>query len=388
MLIIRKVLGVIYAPQKAFKEIAQKPEYKGPLIVMMLFILSFSGFYYAFYSRIYYDQTAPSLPEIEKDSWTENIANWVSDANITENTLDFIEGNYYGNKSIQFSLNDSAKIYMQLNIPEAIKCLGSDGYTKLSFRMKILKPPIEPTNMSIYLFSSNLNDGYFYYSLKDNILEVGIWNNKTILLTDFALFKNADWNNIKSLRIGLTWPQVKNITVLIDGVFFHGVYKSGIELYGVGILPNFAFIAFMQFTIQWVTLGICLYLISMIFGLKTAWKNMLVIVGFSLITLFIQYIILTGVIYTFPNIYLSLESLGGVSGEGLTTDFMNLQSVLSIQYDIVERLVYYVWIVALCSIALHVTFTSPWSKSISIAVISVILGVLAFRFLSYGATWL
>ncbi|MEM3703567.1 MAG: hypothetical protein QXX79_04000, partial [Candidatus Bathyarchaeia archaeon] len=82
------------------------------------------------------------------------------------------------------------------------------------------------------------------------------------------------------------------------------------------------------------------------------------------------------------------ESLGGVPGEGLTTDVQIFQSMLFVQYYIVERLVYYVWIAALFSIAVHAMFALPWMRSVSIAISSVIPSVVMFRLLSYGMIWL
>jgi hypothetical protein len=70
---MREVFRILYAPHKAFKEIVQKPGYKGPLIIMLLFVLSFAGFYYVFSIKVFYDQTAPPLSDIDKDKWTEDL---------------------------------------------------------------------------------------------------------------------------------------------------------------------------------------------------------------------------------------------------------------------------------------------------------------------------
>jgi hypothetical protein len=385
---MREVFRVLYAPHKAFKEIIQKPGYKGPLIIMLLFVLSFAGFYYVFSTRVYYDQTAPQLSDLDK--WTEDSSLWrsKSGAEVSLNTTDYIKGNYYGNKSIQFKLENSARIDMELKINGSLNCVEPYNYTNLTFRIKIIEPAEKPENMSIYIFSENATDKYFNYSLPVSDLEIGIWDNKTIPLSDFRGFNGANWKNITGLMFELAWSSNKNVTVLVDGIFFHGAYKSLFEMIGSAIIINYVIFGFMEFTIQWVILGIILYLFSKLFRGQPIWKTMLTISGFALITFFIQNIILTGVVLAYPKMHLSLETLGGVPGEGLTADAQNYMSILFIQYYVLERITYFIWIVALCSIAVRLLFNFPWMRSISVSFLSSVISMLAFRFLIYGGVWL
>jgi len=277
---------------------------------------------------------------------------------------------------------------MELKIPESLNCIEPNNYTSLSFRIKIVEPSEKPTNMSIYLFSKNATDKYFNYSLPGYNLKINVWDNRTIQLNAFIKVSDADWQNITSLRFELAWNDNKNITVLIDGVFFHGAYKSMLEMSGSAIIVNSIISGFMQFTIQWVILGIILYLFLKLFRGQPVWKTILTISGFMLITFFIQNLILTGVVLAYPEMHLSLETLGGVSGEGWTADAQNFMSIITIKYDILDRIVYYVWIVALCSIAVHLLFEFPWTKSVSVSILSSMVSMLAFRFFIYGAVWL
>lgn len=384
---MREVFRVIYAPHKAFKEIIQKPGYKGPLIIMLLFVLSFSMFYYAFSTKVYYDQTAPELTDLDK--WTENAAFWYSIADKSNNTSDYIKGSYYGDKSIQFTLFNSSQIDMELKFPGPLNCVEPNHYTNLSFRMKIVEPSEEPANLNVYLFSKNTTTNYFFYSLPGSEVKINVWDNKTVPLERFTpVGYEADWQNITSLKFELSWNSNKNITVLIDGVFFHGYYKSMFDMNGGAIIANFLISGFMQFTIQWVILGIILYLFSKLLRGQPVWKTMLTVSGFVLITLFIQNIILAGIVFAYPKMYLSLETLGGVPGEGWTVDAQNFMSILTIKYDVLDRIVYYIWIVALCSIAVHLLFEFPWAKSVSLSLLSSVISMLAFRLLIYGVVWL
>ncbi|MEM2696311.1 MAG: hypothetical protein QXU09_05175, partial [Thermoproteota archaeon] len=78
----------------------------------------------------------------------------------------------------------------------------------------------------------------------------------------------------------------------------------------------------------------------------------------------------------------------GVPGEGLTKDVQNYMSIFFIQYNVLERIMYYGWVVVLCSIAVHLLFNFPWARSISVSLLSSIISVLAFRFLAFGMVWL
>lgn len=388
---MREVFKVIFAPHKAFKEIIQKPGYKGPLIIMLLFVLSFSGFYYALSTRVYYDQTAPRLMDLDK--WTEDAGLWRSNqgANVSNNALDYIKGIYYGNKSIQFTLENSSRIDMELRIPEPLNCVEPNNYTNLSFRIKIVEPSDNPTSMSIHLFSENDENkyfNYFNYSLSGSDLKVNSWYKKTVPLADFSNVGGADWRNITSIKFELVWASNKNMTVLIDGVFFHGYYKSMFEMNGSTIIINSIISGFMQFTIHWVILGGVLHVFSKLYKGQPIWKTMLTISGFVLITFFIQNLILTGIVFAYPEMHLSLETLGGVPGEGWTVDAQNFMSIFTIKYDVLDRIVYFVWIVALCSIAIHLLFEFPWSKSVSLSLLSSLVSMLAFRLLVYGMVWL
>ncbi|MGC8999090.1 MAG: hypothetical protein ACP5JW_06860 [Candidatus Bathyarchaeia archaeon] len=385
---MREVFRVLYAPHKAFKEIIQNPGYKGPLIIMLLFVLSFSGFYYILSAKVYYDQTAPKLTDL--DRWTEDASLWRSNgAIVTVNTTDYIKGSYYGNRSIQFALENSTKIDMELEIPGSLNCREPYTYTNLTFRIKIVKPLNNSNYMDVYLFSENASDKYFKYSLPANNLKIGVWNNETILLKNFENFNGADWRNITGLKFELAWlSRQDNIMVLVDGVFFHGDYKSLLDMGGSAVIINSMISGFMQFTVQWVILGVILYFFLKIFRAQPVWKTILVISGFMLITFFVQNLILIGVVLAYPEMRLPLETLGGVSGEGWTLDAQNFMSILTIKYDVLDRIVYYIWIVALCSVAVRLLFNFPWMRGVSVSFLSSVISMLAVRFLMYGGFWL
>ncbi|MGC9345288.1 MAG: hypothetical protein ACP5ER_00645 [Candidatus Bathyarchaeales archaeon] len=350
---------------------------------MLLFALANIGFGYVLLSKSYMDQTTPHSSELDK--WTEDTAFWNSNASITPNTHDYINGSYYGNRSIEFS-RCSPQVWMQLNISGSLNCSGPEGYKSLSFRLKLVEPPTNPSNVSIYLLSAQQQDN-FYYDLTDKLNETGLWNNVTISLGPgwTPSSANADWGNITGLKLEFTWATDSNITLLIDGLFFHGVYKSAIES-ASGNLFIFPINAFMQFTIHWVTLGGLLYIVPKIFKVKTVWKPLLTIAGFALITLFIQIIVFTAVLFTWPELRFPLEVLGGVPGEWQTA-YDQVFGPISTIFSYIEMGIY-IWTIALCAIALRLMFAFSWMKSLFVSALSYLFSLFVFRFLTYGTIWL
>ena len=375
------IFKVIYSPYKAFKEIIEKPSYIGPVLIMILFIIANTGFAYVFLSKAYADQTMP--PSSELDKWTEDTAFWDSNANRTFLSSDCINGAYYGNSSIAFSKLNSSRVWMRLNITDALDCSGSNGYKNLSFRVKWTSPEAKPNNVSIYLLSTNPTD-YFYSNLTEEFVNsaANVWNNITLALKTENWTGNADWGNITGLKLSFTWPEPKNITVLIDGLFFHGVFKPLIET-SSSYLFNYSLFAFMQFTMQWVVLGGLLYILSKLFGGKAAWRTLLTIAGFALITLFIQ-ALASAVTYTaLPTIRYPLEILGGVPGEGQAAyNQIAEASQFVLQINQYIQIIIHIWTIALCTIALRLLFEYPWIKSAFISALAYLLSLFVITFLT------
>jgi len=236
------------------------------------------------------------------------------------------------------------------------------------------------------MLSTQLQDN-FYNNLTDKLNETSLWSNISISLGPGWTPSNADadWGNITGLRFEFTWSIDSNITLLIDGLFFHGVYKPAIQS-SSGDLFYYPINAFMQFTIQWVVLGGLLYIIPKIFKAKTIWKSLLAIAGFALITLFIQIVIFTAVLSAWPELRFGFEVLGGVPGEWQTA-YAQVFGPISTVFWYVEKAMY-IWTIALCTIAIHLMFKFSWTKSLLVSTSSYLLSLLLFRFLVYGTIWL
>ena len=374
------IFKVIYSPFKAFKEIIEKPKYTGPMLIMILFVLANTGFSYVLLSKSYFDQITPTSSAL--DELTENCTLWTSSVGAPRCGADHISGALYGNKSIEFSVVNESQIWMRLNITDSLNCSDPNGYKNLSFRLKWnCTDEVKPSNATIRLFSTLSN--YFYYNLTENFTESNenVWSNLTIPLESenakWTSNGDAAWDNINGLELEFTWLTSSNITLLVDGLFFHGVFKPLIET-SSGYIFNYLMMGFMQFTIQWAVLGGLLYIISKMFGAKAAWKTSLTIAGFALITLFVQTAANTAAYASLPAIYYPLEMLGGVPGEGQTAYDQILEATQPVsQITSYIQLAMHVWTISLCAIALRLLFEFSWMKSILISALAYLLSVLA-----------
>lgn len=365
------MLKIIYAPHKALKEVIEKPKYLGPLIILVLLVISNVAFIYQAVSNTFVEQILPTGSVL--DQWTENSTLWTSNAQPTQSS-DIINGTLYGNSSIAFSIPDSSEVWMQLRGIGSINCSGP--YNETSFRIKWTNPAEKPQNVTIQLFSTDSSD-YFYLSLADDFSNAtyNIWNNLTVPLASAEWLKSsssADWGNITGLKLDFTWPSNANITVLIDGLFFHGVFKSILETDGTAYLFQYGlFSPVTQFVITWVLLSGLLYLIARGVGGKPVWKPILIAVGLILVTMLVQSLINTLAYLSLSRIYYPFAYLGGVNGEGQAAyDTILAQTQIISQISYYLQLVVYAWNIVLCSLAARFLTGLAWSRSVLVGVVA------------------
>jgi len=358
-LVVKDILKVLYAPHKVFKKIVQNPGYLGPFLLLVIFVLAQVATSYVAGTRLYVEKTMPI--GTEADAWTEDAALWQANSGvvISENKLDFINGSqailgfpdYYGNSSIEFAISDSSTLQMDLNdFGSQVNC-GDNGFTEVFFRVKIASPDAQPENVTLTLYS--LNDSFFYYDLTSDFSGVAnVWNNISVPVGsgDWLSSGNPAWGNVSGLKLEFAWSSSSDIEVRLDGLFFRGSFGTQIELVGgvVPFLANSALNAFAPFLFEWLLLTGLIYL--MIKGLKgnVVWRPLMIAVGFALVTMVIQALIVTVVYTTLPDLYYPLEMLAYLPGEfeaALEFLLSQLSTVNMIEY-IVQAAVW-VWTVAL-----------------------------------------
>jgi hypothetical protein len=189
---------------------------------------------------------------------------------------------------------------------------------------------------------------------------------------------NANWSGIISLKYDFLWSENVNSTIRLDGLFFRGVFKSAVEIYGIqSVLLKYASVAFMQFVVIWVLLSGLLFIISKGLGGKALWKPILIMVGFILITLFLQTIISVVLGANLPSLYYTVEWLGGVGGEGQNAlDRLLANTALASQVTSYVNILMMGWIIALCTLAIRQLTEFSWSKSALIATVAYFVTIL------------
>jgi hypothetical protein len=359
-LVAQNILRVLYAPHKVFKDLIQKAGYIGPFILLIIFVVAQIGSSYVIGAKTYIEQTMPT--GVLGDVWTDNATLWQANPGVTigNNYVDYINAtpaivgvpDYYGNSSVEFRINDNNTVQMSLdNFGNQVNC-GPDGFNELDFRVDIVAPDAKPENVSLYLYSLSTSN-FFSYDLTSAFSNsvVNVWTNISVPVGsgDWSSNGNANWENITGVKLDFTWSSNSNIDLLLDGMFFRGIFKNQLELYGtLPYIANSALNGFAPFLFEWLLLTGLMYLL--IKGLKgsVVWKPLMVAVGYALITIVIQAIIVAVIYTTLPNLNYQLEILNYVSGEfqGAYDTLLNEIATVNTVGYIVQAIVY-IWTAAL-----------------------------------------
>lgn len=371
---IKDLLKVLYAPHRAFQEVMQNPKVIGPLLVMILFVAAGTSAAYVLLSKTYVEALMPdgTRPDT-RDLWTENACFWSAESGVSlkENSLDYVNGTIYGNKSIELSAEAGAKIAAQLSDIGPLNCSHPYGYNRLYFRVKWTSPQVKPASAIIYLYSGS-SSNYFMHDLSLELVNatVGIWNNITLTLADdrWVSSGNAKWAEITGLKLELQWAEPSSKTVLIDGVFFGGVFKPPADVNTD--LVNYAMLYFMQFVFRWVLLSGIIYIMTRAFKANTVFRIILILVGLALITMFIQAIINAAAFSAISPLKYPFEYISGVKGESEAA-YQRISGVWFIdQVYRYTQMAIIVWTVVLCALIVRQTAGFSWSMCFLIAVVA------------------
>jgi hypothetical protein len=355
------------------QEVVQDPKYIAPLLIMILLIAVNVVSAYAVLSKEYYEQILPNGTKL--DEWTENSTLWKSNANITLSN-DAITGTYYGNYTISFSTQNSSQVWMNLTGIGTVDCSVPNGFNVSSFRTKWTSPVPTIESATIQMFSYNSSSDYFTSNLTEAFSNstYNIWNNVTVPLATAAWVSvgpNADWGNITRLQLQFTLAANSNATLLIDGLFFHGPFKSILQTGGAAYLLNYGVLGAFQFAVTWVLLSGLIYVLIKALKGKITWKPMLIAVGLILITMFIGALITAIEYSTLPTLRFPFELLGGVQGEGdAATKMISDQTYLIVQVSNIVQLVVWAWTAALAALAVRVVAELSWGKSVMVGMVA------------------
>ena len=395
-MVVDDILKVLYAPHRAFKKIVQEPKYLGPIILLVIFVVAQLGSSYVVASRSYVEQTMPMAGE--GDVWTQNAALWQtsSGATASNNTADYINSTYYGTVSIDVYASDATGFWFELaDFNRSVNC-GVDGFRNVSFRVKPIILDSSPDSVKLYLYS--LGGSAFSYDLTSAFsgIPVNVWNNVTVPVGSGGSWSSssgqASWENITGLKLEFTWLNSGQRSFRVDGLFFRGVFMDPLSLYGISYVATSALNAVTPFLFQWLLLTGLMYVI--IKGLKgnVVWKPLMIAVGFALITMIIQ-TVLVGMVYTaLPDIYYPLEVLAGVAGEFQPAYQVVLDAIAPVtQISGYIQVGIYVWLVGLGAFITREITAQPlegvpvaqqfgWMKSILTSAGSFLLTLLILGF--------
>lgn len=379
-MVVKDLLRIIYAPHKAFKDIIKNPSYLGPMILLIIFVLAQLGSSYVVASRSYIEQTMPIGDR--GDEWTANALDWTGTPGVvvSNNTVDFINSTtlYYDTTSIEFAASDLSLISLKSpTFANSVNC-GPEGFKNVSLRVKLISPDTTPESASLTLFS--LADSSFTYDITNELADTAnIWSNLTLTVGSGDWEHNGNeavWENITGLKLEFSWSTNSSINILVDGLFFRGIFKGTIELFGASYFASSTINAITPFIFEWFLLTGFMYLL--IKGLKSEilWKPLLIAVGYSLITLVVQAIILI-VVYTFlPDLSYPLEILGGVPGEFEVANQLILDKISFVSnVGSIIQLAVYAWTVALGTFIAKTLTKLGWMKSFLVSGASLLLTV-------------
>lgn len=359
-----EIVKLIYAPQRAFKEIAENMKYRGPILVMILFILASLGSEYARDSKIFIQQTLPaSVDPYNLESWTQNSSMWASNAEIS-----IADQNGLPGKVIQFKRSDAADIWMELDNIGSIDCADTDGYKNMTFSINWTSSLGDnPQNLSLYLFSRNRTDN-FYHNMTESINTTGTeeWINFTIPLGPtvegwLSSDTGAEWSNITGLRVEVMWENSSksNLTVLINNLFF---LSNRFEPWIGYFSPvTSVFNAVIVFALNWMIFSLVLFAAARLSKVKADLRTFLMIIGYSLIGFVFLQIILGLFYIAIPPLYISLDTV-----------FPLFVFQYIVTFGFYSALLVPIWSIILAAVGVRAIFGLPFSRSVPIAVIGFI----------------
>ncbi|MCW3998472.1 MAG: hypothetical protein NWF10_07885 [Candidatus Bathyarchaeota archaeon] len=382
---VKDILRVLFEPHKVFKDIIKDPNYLGPMVLLIIFVLAQIAGSYMVASRSYVEQTMP-IGDLG-DDWTANALDWTSTSgvNISNNTIDFINSSlYYGPTSVEFDGLNLDLITMELaSFGDSVNC-GPEGFNNVSLRIKIISPDYSPDTASLTLYS--LDDSSFVYDLADEFEnDLGVWKNLTLPagFGDWTSSGNeAVWENITGIKLEFSWSINSTINILVDGLFFRGDFRGPIELFGISYFASTAINAVAPFLFQWLLLTGFMYLLIKASKRQVLWRTLMVAVGYSLIVLVIQGIFLIVVYSYLPDVFYTLEVLAGTPGE-FEVAYQVILDKISFVSNIGTsiQLAIYIWIIGLGVFITKAITELGWMKSLLISGASLLLTIIVLGFL-------
>ncbi|MFP3985602.1 MAG: Yip1 family protein [Candidatus Bathyarchaeia archaeon] len=360
------IFKVLYAPTKAFEQVVEKPDFKGPILILLITLPIILCGQYISGTKFFLEVASP-----RNDLWTEKsdtpLFSWDSSNDIVLDGEDYIVGNY----SVSTSLANSSLVWTYLTDIGDYNC-SEEEYSRLSFRAKwVNEDNVAPINAILRLFSFNDGSRKFELDIREILANrTDVWANITVNLVtaNWRLTPEnpQSWTNVTGIGFQLEWEVPANITLKIDDLFF-GKYTPILfsDIFEIQLLYSLMRNS-VNFLLEWFILSGIVYLALKSFSdWKGMWKNLLYVIGY-IFSPSIVYVGALALLFLFlppffvpRNItYLEYVSLYQ-SSWGMPISVLNLLS--------------YLWSTVLCVIALKSMHELSWSKAFLISFVAVVM---------------
>ncbi|UCH31746.1 MAG: hypothetical protein JSV05_09720 [Candidatus Bathyarchaeota archaeon] len=356
----RLILKVLYNPTRAFEEIIKRPMIKGPILILIITLPLILAGQYISGTKFFLENPIP-----DEDLWTEKPLNsasflWTSNDNITFDDGDYISGNY----SVSSSLINTSTIWLRLTDIGRINC-GTEEFNRLSFKIKwIIEGNAIPTAI-LQLFSHDENRRF-----ESNITHIianssGIWENVTVSLatnntnTWIPTSNQPSWDNITGVEFQLFYDGNTNLTIRIDDLFFGKFIPiSSSATFDIQIL-YLLLRSSADHLFEWLILsGLVLLALKSFTDWKGVWKEIFFTIGYVYSAFILNFAALVVLFSVLPALFIPyrityLEYLDLYQGSWGTP--------IS-----VVTLLFYGWIMILCTIGVKKMQEMSWSKALLI----------------------
>jgi len=391
-MVVSEVFEVLYSPVKAFKKIVEKPDFKGILLILVLFMSFTVVEQYVVASKLRLRTASP-----DEDDWTESLSNqhiWISNDSPSLDETDYKMGNAVGNHSVKSLVFNDTSVWMKLTDIGSIDCSIDEGYKELFFWIKWTHENGSfPSSATLRLFSDS-ETSYFERSLTDNMASSGEWSNATFNVgmenQDWNSIDSPDWQNITGLEFRLVWRAPATLTMKIDDLHFRR-YSSALEkgIFSGSVIPIVVSVA-MAFSMNWILWAGILLLVAKVLREEAGpWTKFFIIIGHVFIVTVVYTIASAALISMLPPLNLptktwpptteaEINAVNALFEERWAPNwpyrlYTALYSISFSGVTIYFPLLREIWTMALCIIAIRLLRGITWRKATNISIVAFII---------------
>ncbi len=380
------MLGVIYSPVKAFKEIVKNPSIKGPILIFLLFLVAAAGAQYVNASKWSLETGTP-----EGDDWTESTSLWTPEG-VSIDDEDKIVGNY----SVMSSVTNDTRVWMRITGIGSFNGSADQGYKALSFRIKwIHQNELFPANGTLRLFSNT--NRYFELNIDDKLANSSnTWGNVTVDIGPTNLdwrpsVDSPDWGNITGLEFESAWSasNAANLTMKIDDLYF----GKQVPFLTTDAFTGW-FISSLMTTAFGFFIGWSLYSLLLLLTIKLSrsevgpWSVLFIVIGYTFSIRIVYVLVDAFLVSMLPPLVFPLRAWNPIAGEEelaskLIDEIYQTNWYPTLVYNLSLSLMFavYAWTIALSTIAIRFLLDFTWKKAATISITAYLIYLIVRVFL-------